>query len=511
MTSATSVFPSWFVRFSSLRGVCLFYLLYGLFNAGIARSVGPTLALDDVKLNVVTQSFEWGYLPGNPPLYEWLLILAQQGLGPTLAAALTVKYALLTAAGGFAYFLGKELFGHKSWAATGALSLLLLYQIGWNAHQAFTHTLTLIPVTLAFWWALLRVMRRGTTADFILLGVVVGVGLISKYSFFAVLTAGALSAIIISDLRRAVLKPGLALSFGIALAVASPHLMWLFAENSDVSRVTAERLQGDAAPYWARLFSGLPAAMWAMAVFFLPFAVILLVIYRTPLFRNRDRLSDALRVMQCATLAGAGLIIGGVVLLGIPSLQERYVIAFLLPGFFLLLGLIQRVEVNPRNNERYLIVLFVFVTAFTGARVVQAAIPGKPFCTDCRQWIPYEAVAEGLEASGYKSDTLVGFTDHTAGNLRRLFPKARVLSAHQPFYTPPKADGEQGCFFVWSNDLGPGIPDALEKRLDPYTIETVTGRWRHPLREEGWRQTTWSIARVDRDQDLLRVLCRVTG
>ncbi|MEZ5917693.1 MAG: hypothetical protein R3C40_09060 [Parvularculaceae bacterium] len=42
---------------------------------------------------MLTQSWRGGYLPENPPLFEWMLIAVQGLAGPALAGFLVVKYA----------------------------------------------------------------------------------------------------------------------------------------------------------------------------------------------------------------------------------------------------------------------------------------------------------------------------------------------------------------------------------------------------------------------------------
>ena len=515
------MFPSWSKRVLNARGVFILYGVYCLLNAIIIRSVGPTLALDDVKLNIVTQSLQAGYLPGNPPLYEWLLIGAQQIAGPGLTAVLIVKYGLIWASGAFGYFLAKELNHDRHWAALSAFSMVLLYQFGWNAHQAFTHTLALIAATLFFWWTVLRLFRVQRPQDYLLLGVALGVGLLSKYSFIGVAIIVAVCLLRRSESRARLLSPWLLASVAVAALIALPHLNWLMAQNSAIVEATTSRLQGDTAPHWRRVLDGIPTAIWSIGAFFLPFALGLAV-----LLRGRARfLADAhcnqtlaLLVMRDATVTGAIALLLGVIVIGVSSLQERYVIAFLLSGMFWVVGKWRNATPEPANVKdmsRYIIGIAVFALVILGVRIIQTAVPGKPFCSSCRQWIPYEAVSDALIDQGFDGGTLIGYTDHTAGNLRRLFPEARVLSLHMPFYQPPhrsnSATIEGQCFFIWSDELGPPEPQSIIEKLDPATIHTVIGEWHHPRRPVGWRKTEWKIVKIEMNHSPIRGLCRLGG
>jgi 4-amino-4-deoxy-L-arabinose transferase-like glycosyltransferase len=107
------------------------------------------LPQDDVTANILAQTLKPGYVVRQPPLLEWLLWSVQRLTGPTLLSFLIIKYGLLTATFAFLYLVGKRVFADLRWAAIGALSPLLLYQIGWNLHEGVTHTMALICAVAA--------------------------------------------------------------------------------------------------------------------------------------------------------------------------------------------------------------------------------------------------------------------------------------------------------------------------------------------------------------------------
>ncbi len=146
-------------------------LLYGLLHAVLRLALSTNLPQDDVTANILAQTLEPGYLPRQPPLYEWLLWTVQRVTGPTLPSFLFLKYALLTATLGFLYLIGLRIFTERKWAVLGALSPLLLFQIGWNLHEGVTHTMVMMCAVAASFWAFIRVVERGRVPDYILFGV----------------------------------------------------------------------------------------------------------------------------------------------------------------------------------------------------------------------------------------------------------------------------------------------------------------------------------------------------
>ena len=128
----------------SLWGVVAIGLAYGLVYTSMRLAISRNLPQDDVTANILAQTLEPGYVVRQPPLLEWLLWSVQRLTGPTLLSFLIIKYGLLTATFAFLYLVGKRIFADLRWAAMGALSPLLLYQIGWNLHEGVTHTMALI-------------------------------------------------------------------------------------------------------------------------------------------------------------------------------------------------------------------------------------------------------------------------------------------------------------------------------------------------------------------------------
>ena len=531
-------------RDDGLLAVIAFFILYGALHGAIIRAAGPTLALDDVKLNVLTQAWRAGYLPVNPPLYEWGLITVQQLTGPTLLSFIIVKYIWLTVAGAFTYLALLEIFRlplvgddrsenwDTRWAAAGAVSITLFYQIGWNYHQAFTHTTVLIAATAFFWWAFMRFMAQATLSRWLVLGVAIGVGLLSKYSFAASSVLAIAAACRYGAGRASLLKPAIFVSLLVAVIIVSPHLFWILSQNAELAETAAARLQGPAqsqnliVAFLGRMIN----ASWAVLAYFLFFLPVVVVLFGRHVLtlRGPDAPLPAI-IARDAAVIGGGFLILGAALFGIESLQERYVIPFLFPALFWVVYRIaagqlregegggQSSKAQEKNPCRLIMATIGVAVFIAGARIVEVVVAGPPFCGGCRQWVPYDQLAEKIEARDLHQGSLVAQEDHTAGNLRRLFPGARVLSTHLPMFTPPiKRSGmgappqgqPQSCTFIWSPDLGPAPSNDIIARFDPETTVAVVAPWRHWRRENGWRVTRWTIAPLDHDPALAKALCR---
>jgi hypothetical protein len=125
------------------------------------------------------------------------------------------------------------------------------------------------------------------------------------------------------------------------------------------------------------------------------------------------------------------------------------------PAFILLALTLDDASVRRRLAA----IIGAVVALIAAVRIAALAVAGPPFCENCRQYIDYaplkRAIGPGANA------TIVGFDDHIAGNLRRLYPHARVLSSHMPFYVPPGGRAGDRCLFVWSLDLDVPPPETV--------------------------------------------------
>ena len=154
----------------------------------LLRRAGRTLQ-DAIEAELLQGHLAGGYQLKNPPLYEWLLWTVQLVLGPGPLSYLVLRYALIAATGILFYLALLRTVPDRRLAAAFSMSLVLFYWFGWESHHNVSHSLALLVAILAFWLVALAYIERQTAARAVVLGLVIGLGIMAKWSFVLVLVS----------------------------------------------------------------------------------------------------------------------------------------------------------------------------------------------------------------------------------------------------------------------------------------------------------------------------------
>ena len=463
-------------RSSVLWGlVCVIAIgvVYGLVFGGMRLAISDNLTLDDATANVLGQTFSLGYVERQPPLYEWVLWSLQQVTGPTLSSFLLLKYALLSATFAFLYLAATRIFRDWRWQVVAGVSPLLLFQFGWNLHEGVTHTMMLSLMVAASFWAFMRLCERGGAADYLLFGLIVGLGLLSKYNFVGYLIILLLCALLQPALRARVLDWRMLLAAAMAALVTAPFVYWLITGRRDLVAVFDDAVAPPASEWLKARAIGVGRALYAPFGFLFPLVVILPLAFPRMVPLAWAALKQSVRpaewkesepdwplLLLHMAIGGFVFLVLGAVLAGATHYLERYMHPFFLLTPLWLLSLVARTG----NAERKAGVLAGVILAATllvvPYRTYDLLVSTDAECRKCRLGIPYDGLAEALRAKGVRSGTLLAANRDDAGNLRRLFPEARIVCLDHPHYAPPvrPMDLTATGAVVWRADRGTKLP-----------------------------------------------------
>lgn len=506
-TLSRSAEPSPF--YASPLGVWAIVALWGLSHLLLRALSTSVLGTDDMFENVLVQTLEPGYMLRQPPLYEWLLFSAQQILGPTIWAALFVKYGLISIAALFLFLIARKAIVDPRLAALCAFSYSLYYQFGWNLHEGVTHTVVLTTACAMSAFFFLKALETRYLVYYLLFGAAAGAGLLGKHSYPIFVLALLLAATSDPAWRGRLRLVGLVLVPLAAALVYSPYAFWILSEGmkllasvSDTMGVTAQT------SHLARAGEGLGKLAFGLVGFSVPLLPLLLLLF-WPRYLGRVKpavpaVNDVARLCGRTVLAMIVLTALLIVLTGATYVKERHMhpLMLLLPIF--LFADLERFAFQKQWRWLGAVVVAVVAVAFL-ARVPGLAAPDKFWCGGkCRHMKPYADLKIPLSEIGAANATLIADNGYTGGNLRVLFPGARVVTKAIPARTEPRAK----CFFVWEEgDERPAATaderfhhNAFWKGGAPISADYLSGVWPHLFKEQGWRKTWWGVAEVPPDE-----------
>ncbi|AMY67888.1 transmembrane protein [Frigidibacter mobilis] len=223
---------------------------YFLLQLGLRVVLGGAFEPDEAELVLLAKGFHWA-IGSQPPLYEWGQSLFFRLFGTNTFALVAHKNLWLFAAY-VAMFAGLRRIVTPGAAAIGALSLIFLPNFAWEAQRSNSHTAAMATMVCATVWAFLR-LDRGRMADWVVFGLVIGLGGLSKANYWLVPPALILAGLTLRDWRARLADPRLALALLLAAAICAPSYGQMLAQPQMTFSDTWEFAKGGAlvpGPLW---------------------------------------------------------------------------------------------------------------------------------------------------------------------------------------------------------------------------------------------------------------------
>ncbi len=209
------------------RALGVFLVLHALVWTALPDLLYPNLPLDLIEALTYGREWQLGY-DKLPPLPWWLVEIAWRIAGHDFAYYLLAQIAVVVALL-FVYATARPIIG-----ATGALAAVLivdgLHYLNYTAAK-FNHDVIQLPFWAMAGYALHRGLRRGRLADWLLLGLAIGILVWAKYFVVVLVAPMVLFALVDDDARKSLRTPGPYVAAVVSLTVAAPHLIWLVAND----------------------------------------------------------------------------------------------------------------------------------------------------------------------------------------------------------------------------------------------------------------------------------------
>ena len=264
------------------RGVAAFWLLWSLAFVLMLWAVSPGRTLQDALAAELLQGhLAGGYQLRNPPLYEWLLWGVQQLVGPGPLSYLILRYALIAATGILFYVaLLRTVASAAPCRRLFPLArAVLLVRLG-DPSKRLPHACAARGGARAV-HRRLAYAERPTAARAFLLGLIIGLGLMAKWSFLLVLLSLAAALAITPETRRIYREPRTLLVLAGAALPILPFGLWLATIDPDL--VGRRTMPPGGALSLDQALQGVAAFLTGIPLVFLPWiAFVLFFAWRFP-------------------------------------------------------------------------------------------------------------------------------------------------------------------------------------------------------------------------------------
>ena len=482
----------------SLRGVLVFWIVYGIAHAGLRLGVSRTLTIDDARANELTQTLALGYQIRQPPLYEWLLWCVQQFLGPGIESHLVVRYSLIAGLGLATFGAVRAAVKDDRWAAAASLSLVLTYPVGWTFHEWATQTLLLCIACMLTIHAAIRHFERPTIRTAVFLGGALALGFYAKFSFPLFLGGLLLAALSLRQTRKHLTDPSLLISLAIVAAALAPYVLWVLQVRGDIVSDLSSHLVQSGQSHFTRAAYGLWRLAVSVPMFLLPW-IVLVALGAPAAFlpppAGAPAPSMAERLAMRTMLFALALAAIGIAGSGATNIAARYMHPILIIAPVYVFARIARLTPGEERVRQY--AMFAVAVALVIFAVRFAAVTDNPITRTERGLLqPYPELAEALKARGIEDGTVVSPSVREAGNLRAALPKVRVVARDslRVERVPRRPSDERSCVLVWTERQDPVARQIAS--YDAAAVEKIAVQMR-PGGLIATLAANWFVARLD--------------
>ncbi|MCP4287837.1 MAG: hypothetical protein GY792_25940 [Gammaproteobacteria bacterium] len=442
----------WLGRFFSRpSGPLLLLAGYFLLQWALRTTMGTGFELDESEQLLFAQRLQLGY-SADPPLYTWLQIPLLRLFGESAAALALLKNLLLFLTYACCYFIGRGAGLNIERAGLAALSLILLPQIGWESQRDLTHSVLVTTVAAAALWTLVSLLngRRGP-GQYALLGLLFGLGLLSKYNFAIFILVVTITLATLQP--RLVWRPASLLTLSICALTVTPFAYWLI-DHIELATSTAHKLGTDVYPsYWKGVAAGLVSLVRSYAAFCGLLLLALLISFRPWSLLRGASLSKTARpaaVLLLQRMLWITLLVLIIILLSMGSMEYRD--RYLLPVLFffpLIAFLLLPANVFLRGvsgYRRWLLAAMVLIPLGLLVRGHLLPLTGK----QVKLAFPGQSLAQALIRDAGAPAFVIANRSFIGGNLKPYLGIAFVASTRMQFpLRELLAERGQPILLVW--------------------------------------------------------------
>ncbi len=439
---------------------------YFLLCIVLRLAASPSLEIDEAEQAFLSQFLQLGYGP-QPPFYNWLQYGLAQLIGTSLATMTILKNGLLFLCCLFYGLAAQLVLKDRRLSAIAMFGVLTLPPVFLLAQRDLSHTVAALFAVSLFLCGFLRTLTRPNLFSYLLTGVAVGIGVISKYNFVVVPIAAILAVLPEPELRKRIFDWRILAAIAVAGLITLPHGLWVIqnldaASSGTLNEMKEREAEGRLMQAFHGGFALASATIGGSLVTLLVFGLVFREKIRV-VWRAESQWTRILGRMIAICLLGILLVVLGV---AATHVREKWLVLFLVMLPLYLSLKIEAAEIDPAKGFRRFVPLIGCIVL--GALVVVSArAVVRPWFGDYSKLnIPYAAFVDEVVKAEGRSPALVLTNDRQiAGNIRTRLADATVVIPHLSDGLPADA-AKRPLLVVWREEANPApLPATLREAL----------------------------------------------
>ena len=436
--------------------------------------VSDSLDYDEAEQAMLGQWLLAGYTE-QPPLYTWVQHYLFTLFGENVFSISIWKNCLLYLTYVFVYLSSKIILQNNRAAILATCSLLLIPQIGWESQRDMTHTTLVVFAAAASLYQALRLLERRTSFNYVIWGLLLGIGFMAKANFGLFLIILLLTLSTFPEGRKVIFNWKILLSFCMLFGLAGNYFYWMV-HNQDIVFSATKKFKQSVDNYYVKGSLSLVANSF---LFLTPLWLFYLIFFPSGYDAKwwEERTFHQKFIARYIVFFFFSLLLI-VLFFKVTYVKDRWLqpLLFVVPILFF-----SRVPEAKITNGRFK--GFLTVIAVAAATVYLAftiRVTGASYIGNfSRMNYPFSPMAEDIRSTGFDKGLIISDNRFLAGNMHFQFPTSAALVPEYNFENLPATQGLKKGLVIWKAEKSTRIPEELSQFLSQkYGINAAE----HPVR-----------------------------
>ncbi|MGB3150380.1 MAG: glycosyltransferase family 39 protein [Maribacter sp.] len=378
------------------------------------------MELEDAEQAYYSQWLRWGY-DDQPPLYTWIQYFINQVIGVSKISFSLLRSIIFSGILIALYHFSKNMLKNPAKSELIVFCLVLIPVFIDLTFRRLSHTALLTLLVILSYQIISRLLQEKSFRNYLILGLLGGVGILSKYNYILFLGALFVTIFVDKELRKVFLNKYILLSILVCAILVTPHFYWLLVSNSyfvelwDSVGVKMESDRGKGSYMLSPFLSFLGAFLKLTA----PLGVVMSILMLLKKVKFKIQPLDWFSKMfftQLGVLAFFFLVFNSA------KIEVRWLLPLLLP-FLVLLVKSMKLR-RPEPTSKYIYYLFIGVLFVQLIRTPMEKLLNIPSSVH----FGFEVLGNKLQAD-YSDEQWILPNVTYGGNIRLLQPEKIVVSS----------------------------------------------------------------------------------